>query len=88
MAQIFVSHSSWDRELVDVLARVATKVRAIYEEFEAITQGPATAQRIMQHIAQANAVFVALGRSTRSFPQHAPMQLFVHLDRIVQAVGV
>jgi TIR domain len=70
MAQIFVSHSSQDRELVDMLARAlaATKVRAIYEEFEAITQGPATAQRITQHIAQANVVFVVLGRSTRSFP--------------------
>jgi hypothetical protein len=38
MAQIFVSHSSQDRELVDLLARAfgATKVRAIYEEFDAI----------------------------------------------------
>lgn len=68
MAQIFVSHSSQDRELVDVLARAfaATKVRAIYEEFEAITQGPATAQRITQHIAQANAVFVVIGRSVEA----------------------
>jgi len=48
-----------------VIARAfaPTKVRAIYEEFEAITQGPATAQRITQHISQANAVFVVLGRS-------------------------
>ena len=68
MAQIFVSHSSQDRDLVDALARAfaATKVRAIYEEFESITQGPATAQRITQHIAQANAVFVALGRSVEA----------------------
>ena len=68
MAQIFVSHSSQDRELVDLLARAfaATKVRAINEEFEAITQGPATAQRITQHIAQANAVFVVLGRSVEA----------------------
>jgi hypothetical protein len=65
MAQIFVSHSSKDRELVDVLARAfaATKVRAIYEEFEAILQGPATAQRILQHISQSNAVFVVIGKN-------------------------
>ena len=64
MAQIFVSHSSKDRELVDVLTRAfaSTKVRAVYEEFEAITEGPATAKRILQHISQSNAIFVVLGR--------------------------
>lgn len=65
MAQIFVSHSSKDRELVDVLARAfaSTKVKAIYEEFESIVQGPATAQRILQHISQSNAVFVVIGKN-------------------------
>jgi hypothetical protein len=64
MAQIFVSHSGKDRELVDVLARAfaATKVKAVYEEFEAILHGPATAQRILHHISQSNAVFVVIGK--------------------------
>ena len=64
MAQIFVSHSAKDRELIDVLARAfaVTKVKAIYEEFEAIQQGPANAPRILQHISQSNALFVVLGR--------------------------
>ena len=68
MAQIFVSHSRKDRELVDLLARAfaATKVRAIYEEFESILQGPATAQRIQQHISQSNAVFVLIGRNVEA----------------------
>jgi len=65
VAQIFVSHSNKDRELVDVFARAfaSTKVRAVYEEFESILHGPATAQRITGHIAQANAVFIVLGRN-------------------------
>jgi hypothetical protein len=65
VAQIFISHSSRDGELVDFFARAfaPTKVRAIYEEFEAINAGPATTQRIVGHIAQSNAVFVVLGRN-------------------------
>lgn len=64
MAQTFVSHIAKDREFIDALARAfaATKVKAIYEEFEAIQQGPANAPRILQHISQSNAVFVVIGK--------------------------
>jgi len=69
VAQIFVSHSSKDHELVDLFARAfaPTKVCAVYEEFQSILQGPATAQRITGHIAQANAVFIVLGRNVEQF---------------------
>lgn len=65
MAEIFVSHSSKDGELKDVLARAfaSTQVRGIFEEFEAIKTGPANAQRIIDHIRNASAVFVVLGRN-------------------------
>lgn len=63
MAQIFVSHSAKDTELVSFLSRAfaSTHVKALFEEFEAIFQGPANAQRIAQNIRQSNAVFVLLG---------------------------
>lgn len=52
MAQIFVSHSAKDKELVAFLSKAfaATPVKAIFEEFEAILKGPANAQRIRQAI--------------------------------------
>jgi len=64
MAQIFVSHSAKDKELVSFLSRAfaPTQVKALFEEFEAIFQGPANAQRIAQDIRQSNTVFVLLGR--------------------------
>jgi len=64
MAQIFVSHSAKDKELVALLSKAfaSTPVRAIFEEFEAILKGPANAARIAQDIRQSNAVFVLLGR--------------------------
>ena len=45
MAQIFVSHSAKDRDLVALLSRAfaATKVKGVFEEFEAILNGPANA---------------------------------------------
>lgn len=48
MAQIFVSHSAKDKELVAFLSKAfaSTPVRAIFEEFEAILKGPANAPRI------------------------------------------
>ena len=43
MAQIFVSHSAKDKELVAFLSKAfaATPVKAVFEEFEAILRGPA-----------------------------------------------
>ena len=64
MAQIFVSHSAKDRELVDFLSRAfaATQVKGVFEEFEALLKGPANAPRIFQDIQQSNAAFMLLGR--------------------------
>ncbi|MBK9131262.1 MAG: TIR domain-containing protein [Gammaproteobacteria bacterium] len=68
MAQIFVSHSSKDKELIDILSRAfsSTKVKAIFEEFESILQGSANAPRILKNIAQSNAVFIAIGKNAEA----------------------
>jgi hypothetical protein len=65
MAQIFVSHSSKDKELVALLSRAftATRVKGVFEEFEAIRKGPPNAQRIAHDVRESNAVFVLLGRN-------------------------
>ena len=70
MAQIFVSHSSKDLELRELVAKAfaSTKVKGVFEEFEAILQGPANAQRVLQHISQSNAVFMLLGRNVQDLP--------------------
>jgi hypothetical protein len=64
MAQIFVSHSSKDKESVALLERAfaSTNVKALFEEFQAILKGPADAARIAIDIRQSNAVFVLLGK--------------------------
>lgn len=68
MAQIFVSHSSKDKELVSFLTRAfaSTKVKAVFEEFEAILQGPANAPRILKNISQSNAIFILVGRNAET----------------------
>jgi hypothetical protein len=65
VAQILVSHSSKDKELVALLSRAfaATRVKGVFEEFEAILKGPANAQRIAQDVRESNAVFVLLGKN-------------------------
>jgi hypothetical protein len=65
VAQIFVSHSAKDKELVSFLSRAftPTRVRGVFEEFEAILKGPANAVRIVNDIRQSNAVFVLLSRN-------------------------
>ncbi len=70
MAQIFVSHSAKDAELVGLLSRAfaATKVRGVFEEFDAIRKGPANAPRILQDIRQSNAIFTLLGRNVENLP--------------------
>jgi hypothetical protein len=68
MAQIFISHSAKDTELVTFLSKAfaSTGVKAVFEEFEAILKGPANAARIAADIRQSNAVFVLLSRSVES----------------------
>jgi hypothetical protein len=70
MAEIFVSHSSKDKPLVDFFSNAfaATKVRAIFEEFEAITEGRRGAPEILRDIARSNAIFVLLTRNVESLP--------------------
>jgi DNA-directed RNA polymerase subunit RPC12/RpoP len=65
MAQIFVSHSAKDEELVSFLSRAfaSTQVKGVFEEFEAILKGPANAARIANDIRQSNAVFVLLSNT-------------------------
>jgi len=62
VAQIFVSHSANDTELVSFLSKAfaPTQVRAVFEEFEAILHGPVNAVKIANDIRQSNAVFVLL----------------------------
>jgi hypothetical protein len=64
MAQIFVSHSAKDTELVALLLKAfaSTKVKGVFEKFEAILKGPANAARIANDIRNSNAVFVLLGK--------------------------
>jgi len=47
-------------------AFAATKVKGVFEEFEAILNGPANALRIAQDVRASNAVFVLLGRTSRT----------------------
>ena len=68
MAQIFISHSAKDKDSVDFLSRAfaSTQVRAVFEEFDAILNGPANAERIANNIRQSNAVFVLLGKNVEA----------------------
>lgn len=65
MAQIFVPHSAKDKTSVDFLSRAfaSTRVRAIFEEFDALLKGPPNAERIANNIRQSNAVFILLGKN-------------------------
>jgi hypothetical protein len=62
MAQIFVSHSRNDRDLVNYFAIVSsgTKVKLVFEEFENLVSGKVKASDIRKHISASNAVFVLL----------------------------
>jgi hypothetical protein len=52
MAQIFVSHSAKDGELVSFFAKagVGTKVRLVFEEFEKIMNGSVTPLQVTNNI--------------------------------------
>ena len=71
MAQIFISHSRKDGELVNFFLRACNPVgiKPILEELEAIVDGPATAERIHLHIGQSNAVFILLSPNVNNI-QH------------------
>jgi hypothetical protein len=62
VAQIFISHSAKDTELISFVSRAfaSTQVKAVFEEFEAILSGPTNAAKIANDIRQSNAVFVLL----------------------------
>jgi len=65
MAQIFVSHSGKDKDLVDFLSRAfaTTQVRGVFKEFDAITDGPANAPGIIADIRASSAFFILLSKN-------------------------
>ncbi len=70
MAQIFVSHSKRDQDLVGFFssAFAGTKVKAVFEEFEKILTGEITSPKVMQDIENSNAVFVILSQNVQKIP--------------------
>jgi len=70
MAQLFVSHSARDTDLVDFFARLGarTKVRLIFEELEKLIAGLIDIQRIRQDILGSNALLLLLSRHVQSLP--------------------
>ncbi|MFH0801932.1 MAG: hypothetical protein V2A78_06035 [bacterium] len=71
MAQIFISHSNKDDELVNFFSRsgVGTKVRIIFEEIEKICNGWITSEKIKADIFNSNAIFVVLSSNVENI-QH------------------
>ena len=69
MAQIFVSHSAKDRDLVNFFSNAfaGTKVKAIFEEFEKI-EGKITPSKVMRDIENSNAIFVILSKNVQNIP--------------------
>jgi len=65
MAQIFISHSAIDGDLVDFFSRAGagTKVRLVFEEFEKIMNGSVTPVQVGNDIDQSQAMFVVLSRN-------------------------
>lgn len=70
MAQIFVSHSKRDENLVNFFSKAfaPTKVRAIFEEFERILTGDITSNKVKQDIENSNAAFVILSKNVKDIP--------------------
>jgi hypothetical protein len=63
MAQIFISHSANDKDLVNFFSRAgaATKVKLVFEEIEKLASGEVTGAKIQKDIQGSNAVFIVLG---------------------------
>jgi len=72
MAQIFVSHSQKDKDLVSFFssAFAGTNVRAIFEEFEKIIKDKdkVTSKHIIKDIESSKAVFVILSQNVQDIP--------------------
>lgn len=68
MAQIFISHSQRDRDIVDFFLRAfaGTKVRPIFQELEKEPVLGVTEKEIMRNIEASNAVFVLLSEQDQS----------------------
>lgn len=70
MAQIFVSHSSRDTDLVDYFSRLAARsqVRLVFEEIEKLVSSSISAERIRCDIAASGALFLLLSRHVENIP--------------------
>jgi hypothetical protein len=70
MAQVFVSHSKLDSDLVNFFnnAFFNTGVMPVFEEFEAILGGTVTPSKVIGDIKSSNAVFVVLSRNVHGIP--------------------
>lgn len=70
MAQIFVSHSRRDGELVNFFSRAftGTNVKGVYMEFEDMTGPGADSTVIKGHIEDSNALFVILSANVDKIP--------------------
>lgn len=70
MAQIFVSHSSKDKDLRNFFSNAftPTKVRGVFEEFEKIFTNKVTSEQISKDIENSKAVFVILSQNVQNIP--------------------
>lgn len=70
MAQIFVSHSKKDGDLVSFFSKAfaPTKVKAVFEELEQITSGVRTPSKVLHDIENSNALFVILSHNVQKIP--------------------
>lgn len=70
MAQIFISHSAKDQDLVTFFSKAGatTKVKLVFEEFEKLTSGPRNPETIKKNIEFSNALFVLLSNNVNQIP--------------------
>ncbi len=70
MAQIFVSHSAKDRDLVNFFAKAGatTKVKLVFEELEKLIADSVNTTKIQQDIQFSNAAFILLSGNVERTP--------------------
>ena len=70
MAQIFISHSQKDEELLGIFknAFVGTNVKAIFESLEKIVKGNISSDQIKMDIENSRAIFVILSQNVEKIP--------------------